>query len=113
MTWKLSRNPVSHVTDGLVMHLDAANPSSYPGTGTTWTDLIGGSPNGTLTNGAAYNSINGGVISFDGVDDRVEFPTSSDFSFSTSDFAVEIWFYLTGNAATNQDGNRQSTIFMN
>jgi prepilin-type N-terminal cleavage/methylation domain-containing protein len=29
------------VTDGLVLHLDAANPVSYPGTGNTWFDLSG------------------------------------------------------------------------
>jgi hypothetical protein len=27
------------VTDGLVLSLDAANPKSYPGSGTTWYDL--------------------------------------------------------------------------
>ena len=27
------------VTDGLVLSLDAANPKSYPGSGTTWSDL--------------------------------------------------------------------------
>ena len=27
------------VTDGLVMYVDAANPRSYPGTGSTWYDL--------------------------------------------------------------------------
>ena len=29
------------VTDGLVLCLDAGNPKSYPGSGTTWTDLSG------------------------------------------------------------------------
>ena len=29
------------VTDGLVLHLDAANRKSYPGTGTAWNDLSG------------------------------------------------------------------------
>ena len=29
------------VTDGLVLALDAANPKSYPGSGTTWKDLSG------------------------------------------------------------------------
>jgi hypothetical protein len=28
------------VTDGLVLHLDAANTKSYPGSGNVWTDLI-------------------------------------------------------------------------
>ena len=27
------------ITDGLVLFLDAGNNRSYPGTGTTWTDL--------------------------------------------------------------------------
>jgi hypothetical protein len=29
------------VTDGLILMLDAANPNSYPGTGTDWSDLSG------------------------------------------------------------------------
>ena len=27
------------VTSGLILNLDASNPSSYPGSGTTWNDL--------------------------------------------------------------------------
>jgi hypothetical protein len=42
------------VTDGLVLCYDAANARSYPGTGTTWTDLT-----------------NKGSIVFDGTNDRV------------------------------------------
>ena len=30
------------VTDGLVLALDAGNTKSYPGSGTTWTDTVGG-----------------------------------------------------------------------
>ena len=30
------------VTDGLALHLDVADAASYPGTGTTWTDLVAG-----------------------------------------------------------------------
>ena len=59
------------VTDGLVLCLDAANPKSYPGSGTTWTDLSGNGNNGTLVNGVGYNSDNGGSLSFDGVNDYV------------------------------------------
>ena len=43
------------VTDGLVFAVDAANKKSYPGSGTTWTDLAG-SNNGTLTNGPTFDS---------------------------------------------------------
>lgn len=59
------------VTDGLVLCLDAGNSKSYPGSGTTWTDLSGNGNTGTLTNGPTYNSSNGGSLSFDGVNDRV------------------------------------------
>jgi prepilin-type N-terminal cleavage/methylation domain-containing protein len=41
-------NPLNIVKDGLVLHLDAGNPASYPGTGTTWFDLSGNNNNGTL-----------------------------------------------------------------
>ena len=59
------------VSDGLVLHLDAGISNSYPGSGTTWTDLSGNGRNGTLTSGPTYNSSNGGSIVFDGVDDHI------------------------------------------
>ena len=65
------------ITDGLVIALDAANTKSYPGSGTTWSDLSGNSNNGTLTNGPTFNSRNGGSIVFDGVDDYVTLGTPS------------------------------------
>ena len=58
------------VTDGLVFAVDAANKKSYPGSGTTWTDLAG-SNNGTLTNGPTFDSGNGGSIVFDNTDDII------------------------------------------
>ena len=57
------------ITSGLVLFLDAGNTSSYPGSGTTWTDLSGNGYIGTLTNGPTYSSSNGGSIVFDGTDD--------------------------------------------
>jgi Concanavalin A-like lectin/glucanases superfamily len=42
------------VTDGLVQYLDASNPSSYPGSGTTWYDMSRGGNNITLTNSPTY-----------------------------------------------------------
>ena len=65
----LSHSP-SIVTDGLILCLDAANARSYPGTGTTWTDLAGEN-NGTLINGATFDDENGGVIGFDGANDYI------------------------------------------
>jgi hypothetical protein len=61
-------------TDGLIFYLDAANTRSYPGSGTTWSDLSRGGSNGILTNGPTFNNENGGSIVFDGVDDFVSIP---------------------------------------
>ena len=60
------------VATNLSMFLDAGNASSYPGSGTTWTDLSGNSRNGTLTNGPTYSSADGGSIVFDGTNDFVQ-----------------------------------------
>ena len=59
------------VTSGLSLLLDAGNTESYPGTGTTWTDISGNGRTGTLTNGPTYSSSNGGYIVFDGSNDTV------------------------------------------
>lgn len=83
------------VTTNLVMNLDAGNTASYPGTGTTWTDLTGRGNNGTLTNGPTFDSGNGGSISFDATNDFVEVASSSDFGFGTGDFTLEMWINAT------------------
>ena len=61
---------------GPVLCLDAGSKLSYPGTGTTWTDLSGSGNNGTLTNGPTFDSANGGSLVFDGVNDYVSTPLS-------------------------------------
>jgi hypothetical protein len=63
--------PAGPVTNGLVLYWDAGNLDSYPGTGSTIYDLSGNGNNGTLYNGVGYNQTNGGVLTFDGVDDYV------------------------------------------
>lgn len=65
------------VNDGLVLHLDAANSRSYPGTGTVWSDLSGNGNHGTLQNSPTYVTDNGGSIIFDGVNDYVSLNASN------------------------------------
>lgn len=45
----------SIVRNGLILHLDAANPKSYPGTGTAWNDLSGQNNHGVIYNSPSYN----------------------------------------------------------
>ena len=58
------------VTDGLVLHLDAANRKSYPGSGSTWYDLSGNGNNGTLSY-PTYTNTNYGSFNFDYINDYV------------------------------------------
>jgi hypothetical protein len=89
----LSHSP-SIITQNLVLCLDAANTKSYPGTGTTWTDLSGNGNTGTLTNGPTYSSANGGSLVFDGVNDGVQLPHNSYWILTpTSSFSLCSWFY--------------------
>jgi len=84
------------VTDGLILCLDAANKRSYPGAGTTWTDLTANKNNGTLTNGPTFDSANGGSIVFDGNDDYVGLGTSiQNAIISTQSYSIVTWIYPT------------------
>ena len=56
------------ITDGLVLDLDATNLFSYPGTGTTWSDLSPSGNDATLINGPTFQSDPPALV-FDGVDD--------------------------------------------
>ena len=86
------------VSDGIVGCWDAAGKRSYPGTGTTWYDVVGGN-NGTLVNGGSgltFDSANCGSIVFDGSDD---YTTATDFDdvspvSGTNSFTFDMWVYL-------------------
>lgn len=80
------------LTDGLVLHLDAANNKSYQSGSTTWYDKSGNVKNGTLTNGPTFNSTNGGSIVFDGVNDYV---TRNESINTGANFTVSAWIYPT------------------
>jgi hypothetical protein len=88
--------PNSIVTDGLVFCVDAANVLSYPRSGDTVTDVIDNIITGSL-NGASggnntpqWESTNGGVFNFDGVDDKIDF-TSTLQSSTTTDLSINTW----------------------
>ena len=90
-TFKFGRRKPSAlgvVTRGLSLYLNAANSSSYPGSGTTWTDL---SPNGystTLVGAPAFNTT---YFTFDGTSEYVD----TNQSLSSETFSVGAWFRTT------------------
>ena len=73
----------------LKLWLDASNPLSYPGTGTLWSDLSGNGNNGTMVNGVTYSTANGGVMSFDGVND---FVNVGSINAATNELTISCWF---------------------
>jgi hypothetical protein len=81
--------------NGLVLHLDAANSKSYPGSGTAWNDLSGNANYSILVNGPVYNSANGGSVVFDGVDDYTSFAYPALLSLNT--FSYGCWYKPTFN----------------
>ena len=79
------------VTDGLVLHLDAANTKSYPGSGTTWLDKSGYGNTGTLTNGPTYSSLNGGKIVLDGTNDYINVSNPQFLNPGANSFTIDCW----------------------
>ena len=89
------------VTSGLTLYLDAGNARSYPGSGTNWNSLINNAT-GSLINGPAFSSVNGGYISFDGTNDYCTLPTNiiqsgNELSFCVWNYGISvsrsiIWF---------------------
>lgn len=73
------------IVDGLVLHLDAANTKSYPGTGTTWYDRAGSLNggvvnNGTLVNSPTFDSANKGSLVFNGTNNYVSISKNIDIA---------------------------------
>ena len=84
------------------LYLDASNPNSYPGSGTTWYDLSGLSNNATLTNGPTFTPDSGGAFSFDGVNDYAR-ATGNSINAGSWDYEVatfSIWIKPSSTAPT-------------
>jgi hypothetical protein len=99
------KSNIGVVTDGLVFYVDAGNDLSYPGSGGTWSDLIGGN-NGSFNNmddvnnpSNNYDSANGGSIVFDGVDDYVDCGDSP--TLNNTSITVSVWSKFSGALDSN------------
>ena len=80
------------VTDGLTIYLDAANTRSYPGSGSTWTDLTGNGFNATLNNSPTHNT-SIGYFSFNGTNQYADH-TVPQLTGGTDNFTFEVWFKM-------------------
>jgi hypothetical protein len=82
------------INDGLILHLDAGNYESYPGSGATWYDLSKYQNNATINLGTYYNSVGTPFIK---INDPFISPYSG-VSFYAQDLSsintVEVWAKL-------------------
>lgn len=83
------------VRNGLVLHLDAANPKSYPGSGSVMTDLSGNGTTATISNYEVVSTPHTGIHILDDTG-RINLSTLTNIT------TVELWFYQ----VRNNNGNR-------
>jgi hypothetical protein len=90
-------NP-SIIVDGLQNHYDFANPKSYPGSGTVWTDLVGSTPL-TINGSPTFNS--NGFLTF-AQTQITQYVYNSSFPMPASDGTLSIWFRIGTSSSTQQ-----------
>ena len=73
--------------------MDAGFVTSYPRSGTTWSDLSGNGNDVTLTNGPSFNTNDGGSVVFDGTNDYARNDTPT---LPTGNVSITIcaWIYV-------------------
>jgi hypothetical protein len=78
------------ITDGLVFTIDAANTKSYTSGSTIVSSLIN-NYTGSFTNGTSYTSSNGGVFTFDGINDYITISNPQQLNPDVGSFSLEVW----------------------
>jgi hypothetical protein len=86
------------VKDGLVLHLDAANPKSYPGSGTSWYDLSGNNKNFTWVSSPTFTA--GAIPYFSTLNNRCTGPASNSFGIDNTS-GYTIFMHCMQNALVN------------
>lgn len=89
----MSMTPTPSVTTGglttsnLILHYDPSNPSSYPGTGTTITDLSGNGRDGTMSN-ISYTSP---YFTYNGSSSQISVADNALLEPGSGDWTIEVW----------------------
>ena len=106
--WRITAN-AGLITDGLVLRLDAADSTSYGGSGTTWTDIAGTAQNITFTGSPTYTSTPPSYFTFNGVN---QYGLGSGAVIPTTTYTKSVWVYLNGYADNNIVSGNGHFIFM-
>ena len=93
----ISTSSAGLVQTGLFVNLEPGQTTSYPGSGSVWTNIGSGGAtyNATLQNAPVYNANYGGNFSFNGINQSTEIsrPVQDDFTLSA-------WFKTSSNGGT-------------
>jgi hypothetical protein len=92
----VNTNENSIVTNNLILHYDVSNPLSYPGSGTTITNLVGGGLNGTMSN-ITYTSP---YFSFNGSSSQISVADNSLLEPGSANWTMESWFYVNSTSSS-------------
>ena len=79
------------VTDGLTFSIDASSFISYDRISATWSNMVGTTVNGTLTNSPTFNLHYGGGFKFDGTNQFVTYGNHTPYGFTSGVFSVCVW----------------------
>ena len=97
------------VTDSLIFCIDPANTKSYPGSGTTVTDLVAGR---TVTMSGTNMGVTNGEFVFNGSDDKMDIGStlidvSGNYTLSSTDdhYTLEAWIYPETSQGTTTDAD--------
>ena len=112
------------VNNGLVLHVDAANLRSYPGSGAIWSDIASLGSSFSLVNSSyySYSANNKGYISFSrtlptatetgGYATRTTSGALSALTYLQNNHSTEVWFNIKNAAATNYDGTEATSALL-
>ena len=95
--FRKSIDSYSFTTQNLILYLDAGQTASYPGTGTTWSDLSVQANDATSLYNVTYSS---GYLTFNGIDSQGSL-TSSKYNVTYSGKTVFISAYLEAHMGNN------------
>jgi hypothetical protein len=87
---------ITPVTSNLILHYDPSNALSYPGSGTTITNLVGGGLNGTMSN-ITYTSP---YFSFNGSSSQISVADNSLLEPGSGNWTMESWFYVNSTSSS-------------
>lgn len=87
------------VTNGLTLRLDASNSTSYPGSGSTWVDLVEPQQNITLVNSPTYTSASPAYFTFNSGSNQ--YGSGSGAVLGSTSYTKSAWFYLNSYTTNN------------